>query len=75
MSRFECMNGHRGPAYGLVLKPSIAPLAGDVLKACPQCGADVRITPCNKHGGKVPSQRSGAREIRRPFVGGMVSLK
>lgn len=75
MARFDCENGHRGPAYLLVAKPIIAPGAEDASKMCPKCGADVKITPCNKHGGKPSNQRDGVGALRKPFSLGIVGMK
>lgn len=75
MARFECENGHRGPAYTLVSKNGVVPGAGDAPKTCPDCGADVRITPCNKHGGKPAGQRSSVETLRKPFSLAVVGMK
>lgn len=76
MPMFKCESGgHRGPANKLVLKASLIPEAGQVIpNACPQCGKDVRIVPCNKHGGKTAIERDAGLQ-RKPFSLGIVGAK
>lgn len=72
MPRYQCENGHRGPARDLVLKDAILHTDGTV-KVCPNCGASVVEMPCNKHVGRKFNQRNDSGGVlRKPFsIGGI----
>ena len=71
MPRFECVSGHRGSAKSLVVREDADISIGNrVSNACPDCGKDVTIVPCNKHAKKpvLANLRSGDEAFRRPFA-------
>jgi len=75
MPRFQCVDGHRGSANALMSKGvADVSIGKKVQNACPKCGKDVLVIPCNKRAKKVPlaNQRSGGTILRKPFTLGIV---
>lgn len=70
MSRFQCVDGHKGSVHSLTLSPGAdVTIGATVSDACPRCGKDVKIVPCNKHASRTTfvTQNAGVA-FRRPFA-------
>lgn len=76
MSRYQCVDGHIGPAYVLGTKSGEVQSVEETVKrsACPTCGKDVALVPCNKHSKKVAHQKNNGGVPRKPFALGIVGV-